>query len=170
MPIAKIEPTGCAVRKGKVQLRFSFYLEPGDARYEERHVQVPIIPEGGYPGEVDDEGTPLDQEHYNSWLESLPKQWQDNPFHNHFVYVDADTPDAEIKQLMAETLEEFHGIWAKGEEILEAWRTRPLKSKRGFIAGAMPNENKEGCQDKVSDIIKRASVFQVQTGAINGYD
>ncbi len=168
MPIAKIEPTGCTVRKGKVQLRFSFYLEPGDPRYEEHHIQVPIIPEGGYPDEVDAEGAPVDQEHYNSWLESLPKKWQDNPFHNHFVYVDADTPDFEIKQLMTETLEEFYGIWAKGEEILEAWKTRPLKSKRQFVAGAMTNENKKRCQNKVNDIIKRTSVFQVRIGATDG--
>jgi len=168
MAYAKLEPTGCTVHKGKVQLRFSFYLEPGDARYEEHHIQAPIILEGGYPGEVDAEGAPVDREHYNSWLESLPKEWQDNPFHNHFVYVDADTPDADIKQLMTEALEEFYGIWAKGEEILAAWKTRPLKSKRAFIAGATTNENKERCQNKVSDIVKRASVFQAQIGATNG--
>jgi len=137
MPIAKIEPTGCTVHKGKVQLRFSFYLEPGDARYEEHHVQA----DGG---------------------------WRDNPFHNHFVYVDANVTNAEIKQLMTETLAEFYGIWAKGEEILEAWRTRPLKSKRRFIAGAMTNENKKRCQNKVNDIIKRTSVFQVRIGATDG--
>ena len=164
MPIAKIEPTGCTVRKGKVQLRFSFYLEPGDARYEEHHVQVPIIPEEGYPGEVNAEGAPVDQEHYNSWLESLPKKWQDNPFHNHFVYLDADTPDAEIRQLMTESLEEFWGIWANGEDILEAWRTRPLKSKRRFIAGAMSSRNVRRCQQKVADIVERASEFQVVRG------
>ncbi len=164
MAIGKIEPTGCTVRKGKVQLRFSFYLEPGDARYEEHHVQVPIIPEGGYPGEVNAEGAPVDQGHYNSWLESLAKEWQDNPFHNHFVYVDADATDAEIRQLMTESLEEFWGIWANGEDILKAWKAKPLKSKRRFVAGDMSTTNMKRCRQKVEDIVERASGFQVVRG------
>lgn len=164
MAIGKIEPTGCTVRKGKVQLRFSFYLEPGDARYEEHHVQVPIIPEGGYPGEVNAEGAPVDQDHYNSWLESLAKKWQDNPFHNHFVYVDADATDAEIRQLMTESLEEFWGIWANGEDILKAWKAKPLKSKRRFVAGDMSSRNVRRCRQKVEDIVERASGFQVVRG------
>jgi hypothetical protein len=160
MAYAKLEPTGCAVHKGKVQLRFSYYLEPDDPGYEEHHVQVPIIPEGGYPGEVDAEGSPVDQEHYNSWLESLPKEWRDNPFHNHFVYVDADATDAEIKQLLQESLDEFSGIWTEGEDILKAWKTRPLKSKRRFVAGDMSSQNEKRCQNKAEDIAGRASEFQ----------
>jgi hypothetical protein len=155
-----IEPTGCVACMGKVQLRIAMYLEPDDSRYEEHHVQVPIMPEGGYPGEVDAEGAPVDQEHYNSWLESLPKEWRDNPFHNHFVYVDADVTDGEIKQLLAESLEEFYGIWAEGEDILRAWKERPLKSKRGFVAGNMSDKNTKKCQRKVEDVIERALEFR----------
>ena len=33
---AKIEPSGCCVSHGSVQIRLAFYLEPGDARYEEK--------------------------------------------------------------------------------------------------------------------------------------
>jgi hypothetical protein len=161
MAIGKIEPTGCAVHKGKVQLRFSYYLEPDDPRYEEHHIQVPIIPEGGYPGELDADGSPVDQEHYNSWLENLSRKWRDNPFHNHFVYVDADVTDAEIKQLMTESLEEFFGIWAEGEEIPRAWKERPLKSKRRFVAGDMSSNNEKRCRNKAEDIVGRASEFQV---------
>jgi hypothetical protein len=156
-----IEPTGCAVRMGKVQLRIAMYLEPDDPRYEEHHVQVTIIPEGGYPGEVDAEGSPVDQEHYNSWLASLPKEWRDNPFHNHFVYVDADATDDEIKQLMAESLDEFYGIWAESEDILRAWKERPLRSRREFLVGDMSNKSIKKCQQKVEDVIERASEFQV---------
>lgn len=150
-----IEPTGCAARMGKVQLRFSFYLEPDDLRYEEHHIQVPIIPEGGYPGEVDAEGLPVDQEHYNSWLESLPREWRDNPFHNHFVYVDADVSDDEISRLLTESLEEFFGIWARGEDILKVW-----KPKERFVPGDVSDKNKQKCQRKVEDVIERASEFQ----------
>jgi len=163
MAIGKIEPTGCTVRKGKVQLRLSFYLEPGDARYEEHHVSVPIIPDGGYPGEVDAEGAPVDQEHYDSWFESLDREERDNPFHNHLVYVDADATDAEIKQLMADCLEEFFGVWAKGEKILEAWQDREklLKVKKELVAGSLSEENGQRCQDRGEDIKKRAAEFEV---------
>ena len=161
MPIARIEPTGCCVRKDKVQLRFSFYLEPDDPRYEEHHIQVPIIPPEGYQGEVDAEGIPVDQTHFNNWIESLPKKWQNNPFHNHFVYVNADVTDAEIKNLLLESLDEFFGIWAKGEDITEAWRTKPLKSKKRFVPGDMSKKNERKCQNKVDDIKRRAIEFEV---------
>ena len=165
MPIAKIEPSGCTVRKGKVQLRFSFYLELGDARYEEHHVQVPIIPEGGYPGKVGAMGRPVDREYYKSWRESLPKKWQTNPFHNHFVYVDIDTSDAEIKQLMAETLEEFFGIWAEGMGMLEAWKTRTPKARQHFNESRKQfdrdTSNVKECENKVKDIQGRVAEFQV---------
>ena len=172
MPYGIIEPTGCCVRKGKVQLRFSFYLEPSDPRYKEHHIQVPIIPPEGYQGEVDAEGIPVDQVHFNNWIESLPKKWQNNPFHNHFVYVDADTPDAEIKQLMTEALEEFYGVWAEGGDMLEAWKTRTPKarqhfnkSRTEFIKDA-PKSHITKCEKKVRDIKKRASEFRV--GATDG--
>jgi len=155
MAYGVIEPTGCVVRKGKVQLRFSFYLEPSDARYGEHHIQVPIIPEGGYPGEVDAEGSPVNQGDYNNWIESLPKQWQNNPFHNHFVYVDANVMDDEISRLLAESLDEFYGIWARGEDILKVW-----KPKEPFAAGDMSGKNKQKCQRKVEDIVGRVQEFQ----------
>lgn len=162
MAIGKIEPTGCTVRKGKVQLKFSFYLEPSDPRYEEHHIQVPIIPEGGYPGEVGADGSPVDQDAYNAWIESLPKEWQDNPFHNHFIYVDPDITEAEIKQLMAEALDEFFGIWTEGEDILKAWRTRPLKSKKHFVAGDLSDGNIKKCQSRVKAVTSRVLDFEVR--------
>lgn len=162
MAIGKIEPTGCCVHKGKVQLRFSLYLELGDARYEEHHVQVPIIPPEGYPGQVDGDGEPVNRDDYNNWLESLPKEWQNNPFHNHFVYVDANTPNAEIKLLMAQGLDEFYGIWAEGEDIPKAWRERPLKSKKPFIAGDLSERNIEECENRVKTILSQVSDFEVR--------
>lgn len=157
MATAKIEPTGCTVRKGKVQLRFSFYLEPDDPRYEEHYIQIPIIPLEGYLGEVDTKGNPVDWNDYNAWLESLPKEWQNNPFHNHFVYVDPDITDAKVKQLVVDSLDEFFGIWAKGEDILKVW-----KSKGRLVAGDISDKNKKKCQDKVKDITSRVSDFEVR--------
>lgn len=36
--IVKIEPTGCCERKGLMQIRFSFYLEPGEHGYNIHHM------------------------------------------------------------------------------------------------------------------------------------
>ncbi|GAG94000.1 unnamed protein product, partial [marine sediment metagenome] len=90
------------------------------------------------------------------------KEWRNNPFHNHFVYVDADTPDSVIKQLMTESLEEFYGIWAENEDILKAWKERPLKSKRGFVAGDLSDGNIESCQRRVQAIRNQAIDFEVR--------
>lgn len=158
--IARLEPTGISVRKGKVQLRLSFYLDPTDARYEEHHIQVPIIPEGGYPGEMvyGEDGTgklvPLDRDDYDAWFESLPKKWVTNPFHNHFVRVSPDTADNEIKNLMRDFLAEFYGIWSRGGDILRVW-----KAKREE-AGDMSPENIHRCELKGLDIANRASEFK----------
>lgn len=154
MSYAKIESSGCTVQKGKVQLRFSFYLEPDDPRYEEYHIQVPIIPPEGYQGEVSARDRPVDTDDYNQWRESLPKEWQNNPFHNHFVYVDPDTTDTEIKQLMAESLDEFFAIWGRGEDILKVW-----KPKGRFVAGDSLPANARKCQQRVEDIRGRDSEF-----------
>lgn len=155
MPIGRIEPTGISVRKGKVQIRFCFYLDPTDARYDEYHVQVPVIPEEGYSGKMDEKGNPIDPEDFNRWIESLPKKWQNNPFHNHFVRVSPDTTDREIRELMRDSLAEFYGIWSKGEDILRVW-----KSKGREIVGDISTENIERCELKALGIANRVSEFK----------
>lgn len=108
----KVEPNGCCERKGLVQIRFCMYLEPGDYGYEKHHIQVPLIPEGGYQGEIDKLGSPVDMENYQKWLDSLPKAWQLNPFHNHFIYVEPETSDEEIMDVGKAFLEEAYVKWA----------------------------------------------------------
>ena len=154
MAIAKLEPTGISVRKGGVQLRICLYLEPNDVRYNEHHVFLPIMPPEGYQGEVDEVGTPTDKDAYNVWVNSLPKEWQDNPFHNHFLRVSPDITDAEINSLLEDTIEEFYGIWKRGEDISNVW-----KPKRKELAGNESSENTQRCKAKAQDITKRASSF-----------
>jgi len=153
--IARIEPTGISVRHGKVQLRFSFYLEPDDARYEEHHIQVPVIPPEGYPGELDAEGNPVDFADYEDWINSLPRVWRNNPFHNHFVRVSPDVTDAEISNLMRDSLAEFYGMWSRGEDIVRTW-----KPKVREMPGDMSAENLERCALKGLDIANRAKQFE----------
>lgn len=108
----KIEPSGCVERKGLVQIRFCMYLEPGDYGYDIHHVQVPIIPKAGYQGEKDSEGSPVDWDAYDTWQDALPKEWRDNPFHNHFIYVEPDTSDEEIMDIGEAHLNESYVEWA----------------------------------------------------------
>jgi len=110
----KVEPSGCCERKGLVQARLSFYLDEGDYGYDIHYIQVPVIPEGGYTGEVDVEGMPKDMEDYQKWLDSLPKVWQTNPFHNHFIFVEPETTDEEIKAQMQFHLPNFYAAWRQG--------------------------------------------------------
>ena len=151
---AKLEPSGFAVRRGKVQLRISFYLEPMDARYNEHHVNIPIIPPEGYQGECDPLGSPIDQQDYVTWIESLPKAWQNNPFHNHFIRVEPDITDTEIKLLMQRYLEEFYAIWSSGESILQRWKPKPAR----IIENTNPN-HVQACEAKLVDITNRFTEF-----------
>ena len=72
MAIALINPSGCETwHKGLVKARFDLFLEPDDARYDERHYLVPVVPKSGYPGLVDKEGAPQNQAGYNAQLRGL---------------------------------------------------------------------------------------------------
>ncbi len=137
----EIETSGCTERKGLVQVRFAMYLDPGDYGYDVHHIQVPVIPEGGYPGETkrityrdvmdedlglipvafDDpagEATvPIDSDEYDAWYAGLPRVWQTNPFHNHFIYVEPDTPDSEIMDIGEAFLHEAYVKWASDEQL-----------------------------------------------------
>jgi len=108
----KVEPSGCCERKGMVQVRFCMYLEPGDYGYDKHHVQLPVTPEEGYQGKVGDMGIPVDIDDYNRWIDTLPKIWQNNPFHNHFIYVEPDTSDEEIMDIGGAFLKEAYADWA----------------------------------------------------------
>ena len=69
MAYGLIEKSGSGVwHGGLVKLRIDMFLEPDDARYDERHTLVPVIPESGYPGLVDKEGSPVKQSDYDLWL------------------------------------------------------------------------------------------------------
>jgi hypothetical protein len=60
-----IEPSGIHVRDGLVVVRFTFYLEPFDLRYNECYVQVIDDAsedfKGGYQGKVDEMGRPINR-------------------------------------------------------------------------------------------------------------
>ena len=108
----RIEPSGCCERKGKVQIRLAMYLESGDYGYEKHHVYLPDLSFSEYKGELDEKGVPIDTKEYDTWLNSLPKVEKNNPFHNHFIYVDPDTSELEIFDLAEAYLHEAYIKWA----------------------------------------------------------
>ena len=113
----KIQEDGCSVRKGFRQIRLCFYLEPGDERYSEHHVNMPVHPNGGYNGKKDKCGGPGSIDDYNAWHNALPKRWQNNPFHNHFIRVPLDATDDDIAKQADVLLSQFYGKWRRREKL-----------------------------------------------------
>jgi len=113
----EIEPSGCCERNGMHQIRLCFYLAPGDARYQEHHVKLPVIPEEGYPGELDEQGQPKSDDDFDAWHDDLPRRWQTNPFHNHFIRVPLNTTDEEIAAQAEALLPHFYGKWKCRERL-----------------------------------------------------
>ena len=128
MAYTKIESSGCCIHKGWIQVRLCFYLEPADPRYNEHHVYV--IDETsqawkkGYKGAKDSMGSPVNQADYDAWIAGLPHIWRDNPFHNHFIFVDAVTPNTEILKQAQDSFNEFFAGWSEGKDMLDIWRSK----------------------------------------------
>lgn len=122
---AKIEPTGCSVRRGAVQLRIDLFLEPFEPRYAEHYVQA--VDEGskafknGYKGRMKD-GEPVDPDDYNKWLNGLPKKWQNNPFHSHFIQMSPDATDEEIQRQIKTVLDTIGDEHTKHGDVIQAAR------------------------------------------------
>jgi len=100
-----------------VQVRFAMYLDKGDYKYDEHLIEVPVMPEEGYQGEIDEHRMPADIEDYKKWIAGLPTEWQNNPFHNHFIYVEPDTTDKEIMDMGEAFLHEAYIKWASDQKL-----------------------------------------------------
>lgn len=128
MAFPKIEPSGCCIRNGWIQLRLCFYLEPLDQRYSEHHAYVvdTTSPQwlSGYHGMTDSMGNPMSQADYASWVASLPRIWQDNPFHNHFVFVDITDTDISIRREIQKAFHRFLAGWIAGKDMGDVWRSK----------------------------------------------
>ena len=143
----KVEPSGCCERRGMVQVRLSMYLDEGDYGYEKHHIQVPVIPEGGYPGKWDAEGSPVDTKDFDKWLKKLPKVWQNNPFHNHFIQVEPDTTDEEIMDIAEAFLHEAGIKWSTNSKLDLVNDSLPFRKPKDIDAKRMKD-----CEDKVKHL------------------
>ena len=94
------------------------YLDKGDYGYKTHYVEMPVMNEGkDYPGKRDENGWPVDMDELNKWTATLPKAWQNNPFHNHFIYIEPDTTDEEIMEIAEAFLHEAYVKWASDEKL-----------------------------------------------------
>ena len=160
MPYVKVEPSGCVEKHGLVQVRLAMYLEPTDYAYEKHHIQVPVIPVGGYQGAVDAMGSPVDKADYDNWITSLPKVWQNNPFHNHFLHLEPDVTDDEIEALMAFHLPNFYEAWRQdyGEVpggMRHGWDVKTRIRLKRYEKLISPQEyltRKSQCEARLADI------------------
>ena len=143
----KVEPSGCCERKGMVQVRLAMYLDPTDYGYDKHHVKLPLIPESGYIGEIDSTGRPTNLTDYRNWFNSLPKVWQLNPFHNHFIYVEPDTTDEEIMDIAEAFLHEAGIKWCNNAKLDLTNNALP------FIKPAIvTSERKTSCETRATQI------------------
>jgi hypothetical protein len=99
--IGKIEMVQEFPVEGIMIIRVNCYREVGDVGHEEHHVQVPVIPESGYTGEVDAMGMPVDAKDYKAWVATLPKIWKNNPCLNTFIALPIGTPQGKIETVIS---------------------------------------------------------------------
>ncbi len=99
----KIEPTGTCERGGLVQVRFSMFLDEGDYGYEKHLVTIT------------EDGKAVDPVTGLTYAGAVPGPavQQVNPFHNHFFYFEATTPDDEIMAVGEAFLHEAYIKWAQ---------------------------------------------------------
>lgn len=90
---------GAHIQRDCLKAGIAVFPSESDRSYALHYVPKPIVPEGGYPGAVDDTGQPLDEGAFKAWLESLPTQMVLNPFFTHFIKID---PDTSLPQLESE--------------------------------------------------------------------
>ena len=96
------EPSGTHIHKDILKVRLDLYPDKTDKSYAQNYVSVPVIPDGGYPGKVDDEGNPINQKQYDKWVESLPHIWQLNPCLSVFVRVDENITKALMTEFVGD--------------------------------------------------------------------
>ena len=144
------------------------YLDEGDYGYEKHYVQVPDMTGQEYRGEMDGL-SPKDIKDYQNWLDKLPKVWQLNPFHNHFIYVEPETSDEEIMAQMQLHLPNFYAAWCQGwgevkGGMRHGWAVKTRIRPKRYDKLESPEEHllrKTRCETRVVAI--KSFLAQIQT-------
>jgi len=109
----RVEPTGCCEKGGFIQVRYCLYLDESDYKYDRHNFPVYVIPKDGYPGEVYENGDPVDAVEYEKWIKKQPIVRIRNPFHNHFCYFEPTVTDEEILFVGEIVLQKAKQDWEK---------------------------------------------------------
>ena len=132
----KIEKSGCVEHKGLCQVRADFYYDEKDKEYT--LAPVKIWPKEGYPGKVDELGSPIDEVDFQKWEDSLPVEMLHLPFHTHFIYFEPKHTDEEIlycfeiaKQWLKnnQKMKNVKPIWKEASKAVAVNRIEEIKTK-----------------------------------------
>lgn len=170
MPYAKIETSGCEIRKDRIKLRLDCFLNPTEPNYDKHHVFIVDwnSPEAiaGYQGEVNAEGDPIDLKDYQQWEDSLPHIWVNTPFHSHMIHPVHTATDNEVKANIIRCLGYFYAFhqhcWDGNKPFIDEWKKVPFqegKVRHRFIAGKPKDKNKNN--NRLQDILSRIEEFEV---------
>ncbi len=193
--LIKTEPSGTHVHKEHLLVRLDFYPEPGDKSYSLHHVQIPIIPPGGYPGKLNPQGTtmetkggidvdgnyippqqidisgqPVDEMDYQNWLAGLPKEWVTNPCLSHFVRVKPDISLTELQDFITNSMD--GNVIATIDDVMtqanSAHFISPYMRTKAAVSGVKvsPGADKTVLVETVNGRLSALSVRVGKSGAV----
>src|SRR4030042_1852566 len=176
---AVISPSSSSIYKGQIALRIDLYLDKSSPYYDKFHLYS--IDYGslqwlaGYNGLTDALGYPISAIDYQNWLNNLPHEWRNTPFHSHFLYFDSYDSDIIIKAKIRDTCEYFYSFyryaWDTHQDFTYLWQRvpriegtirEPLEDK--YISPAQLQANR----DRFYDILSRS--YEFQTSSVNSVD
>lgn len=178
MPYAKLNASGCEIRKERIKLRLDLFLNPADPNYDKHHLYVvdwdsPEV-QAGYSGEVDETGTPLDMAAYQAWEDNLPHIWVNTPFHSHMIHPAHTASDDDIKSDITRCLGYFYAFkqhcWDSEVRFIDEWKKVAFQDgevRHRFVAGK-PKDKKKNA-DRLANILSRISEFDVGISTPSGH-
>jgi hypothetical protein len=110
-----IEKNGCGVFRGLCQIRYDLFLEEGDYKYEDLRTTCTAFEGNTYPGEIDNNGFPTNQEDFNAWASTLPQEVISAPFNVHFCQIEPTANMSEILYVGEMALAMAYENWLAGD-------------------------------------------------------
>ena len=140
---AVINKSGCEERKGNVKVRLDFFLEPDDPRYNDTYIPI-IDPE----------------------TEKPIGKYQLVPFHSHFIHLDPDFTEEDIKAEMDFHLPNFYKAFQdRWDEVnggmRHGWATEKRIPPVDYSQNALRVSQ---CQDRVNELTELSYKPQKREG------
>ena len=158
----KFNPTGTHIKEDLLKIRLDLYPDLDDRTYSTHYLRVPVIPGSGYTGEVDETGSPVDREDFDSWLAGLPHIWQLNPCLCVFIVVDENITGGLLTEFFndvykADVLATIDDIMSRpsapGQPHLAAHLISPYLRNKTRLSTAKTNTFDEQVKTYISQIL-----------------